>query len=85
MLNIYNLNFIPSKNNIQINTSFFYIWNREIMTMNYKAGGVWFTVSVAPEFCIRMHVEGLVERTELMPRSEAGDVSLRVSPTHSED
>lgn len=55
------------------------------MTMNYKAGGVWFTVSVAPEFCIRMHVEGLVERTELMPRSEAGDVSLRVSPTHSED
>lgn len=29
------------------------------MTMNYKSGGMWFTVSVAPEFCIRMDVEGL--------------------------
>lgn len=53
--------------------------------MNYKAGKVWFTVSVTPEFCIRMDVDSLMEWIERTPRSETGgDVSLRVSPTHSE-
>lgn len=59
--------------------------NTEIITMNYKAGKVWFTVSLTPEFCIRMDVDSLMEWIERTPRSETGgDVSLRVSSTHSE-
>lgn len=52
--------------------------------MNYKAGKVWFAVSLTPEFCIRMDVDSLMEWIECTPSSEMGDISLRVSPAHSE-
>lgn len=52
--------------------------------MNYKAGKVWFIVSVTPELYIRMDVGRLMEWTEHTPRSETGHVSPQMSLTLSE-
>lgn len=76
-LNIYNLHFIPTKNNTQINTVCF-LYIREITTVNYKLRKVWFTVSITPEFFIMMDTDRLIEWIEHTLGRETGDVSVSI-------